>query len=458
MASYDTTIPVLVVGGGACGAIAALAAHAAGAEVALLEAEARPMGSSGMSQGLIAAAGTRAQAEAGIEDSPERFLADIMAKTRSLADPVIAHTLAHQSGPTLDWMVDHLDLPWTLDRTFRPSYGNSTWRIHGWAGHGGQDMVDLLHVRLAEAGIPVLTEARLAAVDADATGRIHGVTIERPGGATEAIGCGALILACGGFAANPAMIAAHIPAMATARNHGHEGSQGTALAIGEALGAASGDLGAFQGYPMLAEPHGVTVPPPLLVEGGVLVNTAGQRFADETHDIAGMVHAVLAQPPGPDGPHVWALHDARIAERLSPIPEYAQLVSLGAVRPVAATALPGPALAATLAEAQAAHAAGQPDAFGRSWTSPPPAGELLAIRVVGAIYHTQGGLQIDAQARVVRPDGTPLPNLLAGGGAARSVSGPSSWGYLPAMGLCTAVTLGRLAGESAARLAALRPA
>lgn len=452
MTHYDTTIPVLIAGGGACGAIAALAAHAAGAEVALLEAEARPMGSSGMSQGLIAAAGTRAQAEAGIEDSPQRFLADIMAKTQGLADPVIAHTLAHQSGPTLDWMVDALDLPWTLDRTFRPSYGNSTWRIHGWAGHGGQDMVDLLHVRLAEAGIPVLTEARLTAVDADAAGRIHGVTIARPGGASEHIGCGALVLACGGFAANPAMIAAHIPEMAAARNHGHEGSQGTALSIGAALGAASGDLGAFQGYPMLAEPHGVTVPPPLLVEGGVLVNTAGQRFADETHDIAGMVHAVLAQPDG----HVWALHDARIAERLMPIPEYAQLASLGAVRPAASTPLPPAALAATLAEARAALASGQPDAFGRCWTSPPPAGDLLAIKVVGAIYHTQGGLQIDARARVVRPDGTPLPNLLAGGGAARSVSGPSSWGYLPAMGLCTAVTLGRLAGESAARLAALR--
>lgn len=450
MTHYDTTIRVLVAGGGACGALAALAAHAAGAEVAVLEAEARPMGSSGMSQGLIAAAGTRAQAAAGIEDSPERFLADIMAKTRGLADPLIAHTLAHQSGPTLDWMVEALDLPWTLDRTFRPSYGNSTWRIHGWAGHGGQDMVDLLHVRLAEAGIPVLTEARLSAVEADAAGRIHGVSIERPGGTTEHIGCGALVLACGGFAANHAMIAAHIPEMAAARNHGHEGSQGTAVSIGTALGAASGDLGAFQGYPMLAEPHGVTVPPPLLVEGGVLINTLGQRFADETFDIAGMVHAVLAQPGG----HVWALHDTAIAGRLMAIPEYAQLASLGAVRPLAATGLPAETLAATLAAAHAAHATAGPDAFGRTWTTPPPSGELLAIKVVGAIYHTQGGLQIDAGARVVRPDGTALPNLLAGGGAARSVSGPSSWGYLPAMGLCTAVTLGRLAGASAARLTA----
>jgi fumarate reductase flavoprotein subunit len=57
---------------------------------------------------------------------------------------------------------------------------------------------------------------------------------------------------------------------------------------------------------------------------------------------------------------------------------------------------------------------------------------------------------VDGSARVLRPDGTRLPNLFAGGGAARSVSGPSSWGYLPAMGLCTAVTLGWLAGRSAA--------
>jgi fumarate reductase flavoprotein subunit len=447
MSRFDTTIPVLIAGGGACGAIAALAAHAAGAEVAVLEAEARPMGSSGMSQGLIAAAGTRAQAEAGIEDSPERFLADIMAKTKGQADPVIAHTLAHQSGPTLDWMIDALDLPWGLDRTFRPSYGNSTWRIHGWAGRGGQDMVDLLHVRLAEAGIPVLTEAHLCAVEAGASGRIAGAIIQRPGGATEEIGCGALVLACGGFAANHALIAHHIPEMASARNHGHEGSQGTALAIGEALGAGTGDLGAFQGYPMLAQPHGITVPPPLLIEGGMLVNTNGQRFVDETHDIAGMVHNVLAQP----GSHVWALHDARIAGTLAPIPEYAQLVSLGAARSIAAGTMPG--LSATLAEAAAAYAAGRADAFGRRWTSPPPdPAALLAIKVVGAIYHTQGGLQIDSAARVVRHDGTPLPNLFAGGGAARSVSGPSSWGYLPAMGLCTAVTLGRLAGQTAAHI------
>jgi predicted oxidoreductase len=49
-------------------------------------------------------------------------------------------------------------------------------------------------------------------------------------------------------------------------------------------------------------------------------------------------------------------------------------------------------------------------------------------------------------------DGTPLPNLFAGGGAARGISGPSSWGYMAGNGLLTATTFGRLAGEAAARM------
>jgi fumarate reductase flavoprotein subunit len=53
---------------------------------------------------------------------------------------------------------------------------------------------------------------------------------------------------------------------------------------------------------------------------------------------------------------------------------------------------------------------------------------------------------------VCREDGTRLPNLFAGGGTARSTSGPSDWGYIPAAGLFTAVTQGRLAGMAAAEL------
>ena len=74
------------------------------------------------------------------------------------------------------------------------------------------------------------------------------------------------------------------------------------------------------------------------------------------------------------------------------------------------------------------------------------------MRVTGALFHTQGGLRVDDTARVVRTDGTLLPNLFAGGGAAQSISGPAVTGYLPAVGLAMAITLGRVAGRHAAKL------
>ena len=96
-------------------------------------------------------------------------------------------------------------------------------------------------------------------------------------------------------------------------------------------------------------------------------------------------------------------------------------------------------------------ATGAQDHYGRSFASLAPlAAPFCAIRVTGAIFHTQGGLMVDENARVLREDGTALPNVFAGGGAARSISGPEVTGYLPAMGLCMAITLGRVAGRSAA--------
>ena len=77
-----------------------------------------------------------------------------------------------------------------------------------------------------------------------------------------------------------------------------------------------------------------------------------------------------------------------------------------------------------------------------------------AVKVTGALFHTQGGLAIDAQCRVLRRDGTPWPNLLAAGGAARGVSGNAVWGYLSGNGLLSAVAGGAIAARTAAQLVA----
>ena len=74
--------------------------------------------------------------------------------------------------------------------------------------------------------------------------------------------------------------------------------------------------------------------------------------------------------------------------------------------------------------------------------------------MTGALFHTQGGLDIDAQCRVLNAQGQPFPNLLAAGGAARGVSGDAVWGYLSGNGLLSAVAGGYIAANTAAQFIA----
>jgi fumarate reductase flavoprotein subunit len=316
-------------------------------------------------------------------------------------------------------------------------------------------MVQLLHRRMSDAGIDVLMEARLVDIYAR-DDRVVGVAIERADGAVEKIGCDALILACGGFGANRAMTDRYMPETATLKYNGHEGSQGEAIVVAERLGAKLADMGSYQGYAMLTEPQGISVPPPVLIEGGIIVNKLGDRFTDESADIAGMVHPLAGQPNGLG----WVIYDTRIEQSCADIPELAQLMALSAPKKaddldtLAILTGADPAkLSAAIDDVRRVSEARGVDHFGRSWSSDrPPSGPYRALKVTGALYHTQGGLQIDGSARVLREDGIVFSNLFAGGGSARSVSGPSSWGYLPAMGLTTAVVLGRLAGMKAAKV------
>ena len=86
---FPISVPVLVIGAGACGLTAALAAREAGAEVLVLERDRVPRGSTALSSGFIPAPATRAQRARGIDDDgPERFAADIQAKAHGRAAPV----------------------------------------------------------------------------------------------------------------------------------------------------------------------------------------------------------------------------------------------------------------------------------------------------------------------------------------------------------------------------------
>jgi fumarate reductase flavoprotein subunit len=112
-------------------------------------------------------------------------------------------------------------------------------------------------------------------------------------------------------------------------------------------------------------------------------------------------------------------------------------------------------LRATLEDYNAGMLRGE-DRFGRKAFGKPLQAPYYGAKVTGALAHTQGGLKVDIHARVLRPDGTAIPNLYAGGGTAAGISGDGPDGYLSGNGLLSALGFGLIAGEHAA--AAIRGA
>jgi fumarate reductase flavoprotein subunit len=115
---FATTVPVAIVGAGACGLVAALAATEAGAEVVVLERDSLPAGSTALSSGLVPAAGTRFQRAKGIADDPARFAADILAKNKHRADAAIVDEVARRAAPAVEWLADAHGVPFELVEGF----------------------------------------------------------------------------------------------------------------------------------------------------------------------------------------------------------------------------------------------------------------------------------------------------------------------------------------------------
>ena len=444
----DAHAPVVIVGAGACGLTAALALHRLGVACVVLERDAFPAGSTALSSGFIPAPCTQAQQAQGIQDSVEAFACDIQAKAHGQAAAHLVQTYAENIGPALDALALHHGLPWqVLDNFLYP--GHSAHRMHAVPEKTGAGLMSRLQAAADDAGVVVLTQAQVTTLWADDQQRIHGIGFERPNGQRECIGCDVLLLACNGFGGAAPMVKQFLPEMAEAIYAGHTGNDGSAMAWGQQLGAKLADMGAYQGHGSWAIPQGALISWALMMEGGIQINAQGQRFHDETQGYSEAAVHVLAQPGGV----AWNVLDDALLDFAQDFPDFLAAQSAGAVQhafdATALAQLIGCApevLQSTLNALQAGHDPQTGRTFKRALQAP-----FHVIKVTGALFHTQGGLDIDAQTRVLRPDGSPLPNLLAAGGAARGVSGQEVWGYLSGNGLLSAVAGGHIAAKTAAQ-------
>ena len=451
--SFDVEVPLVIVGAGAAGLCAALAAKEAGAEPVVIERDAVPSGSTALSAGLIPAAGTRFQRDKGIADSPALFAADIQRKAHGENDVAIVDVIAREAGPTIEWLADTYGFPFDVIDNFNYP-GHSAFRMHGLPARSGAELIDRLRAAAEASGVTILTECRADTVFADAEGRIRGIELVSGDGACERIGCDALVLACNGYGGNPALVRELIPEMAGALYFGHPGNQGDAVEWGRALGASLDRLGAYQGHGSVATPHNILVTWAVIMEGGIQVNADGRRFCDESRGYSEQAAEVLRQQGG----IAWNVFDDRIANVARQFEDFRNAEKGGALLTAASLddlaarmRVPAMALLHEWDEVERCKATGVPDRYGRAFeASHAFAGPWHAVKVTGALFHTQGGLTVDASARVKRPDGGTFPNLFAAGGAAAGVSGETASGYLSGNGLLAATVLGRLAGRAAA--------
>jgi tricarballylate dehydrogenase len=323
-----TAYDVVVVGGGNAAMCAALSAQESGARVLVLEKA--PEAWRG-GNGFFTAGGFRFafksfdelrtligdlsdQEAAQMEVDPyteDNFYDDLMRVTEDCADPDMALFLVRESQNTVRWMKDR-GIRWI------PMFGRQAYKVGGkfrfWGGlvleavGGGPGLIDMEYASAAKAGIDVRFETKATRLITDDRGRVTGIMVRTPEG-TETISAGAVVLASGGFEANPEMRTRYLgPNWELARVRGTPYNTGDGIRMAIDIGALpwghwSGchsvqwDLNApWHGDRKVGDnfqKHSYPV--------GIIVNLRGERFVDEGADFRNYTYvkygrAVIGQP------------------------------------------------------------------------------------------------------------------------------------------------------------------
>lgn len=271
----DRDVDVLVIGSGAAGLAAAVAAHERGAaRVLVAEAQDVVGGSSRLSGGVVMASGSRLQKAAGIIDDPESYLHDYLLYNQYDVERGPVATLTQRSGETMDWLQD-LGVPFNAGLIYcgveRVKRGHL---VEG----GGQGLIDALHSQCRTRGVDIALGQRIRRLILE-DGAVTGAAV-----GDDVITAHAVVVATGGFGADMDKVAEYFPSVhyeGWTWYIGAEGAQGDALDFAGELDLQTVGLD-----------HGLrTIAPQFLplrlneaFQPGwsALLTTDGRRFMDES--------------------------------------------------------------------------------------------------------------------------------------------------------------------------------
>ncbi|GGY09653.1 FAD-dependent oxidoreductase [Streptomyces tanashiensis] len=313
-------------------------------------------------------------------------------------------------------------------------------------------------------------------------GRVTGVRVTRDGRELTIRANGGVVLASGGFSHDQRLREKHLPApTSTEWSSAAEGQTGDALEPAVALGAATDLMDRVWGAPSVVPPDGK---PFFLVAdrgipGMVIVNQAGERYANEAAPYHEFVDAMYANDrPGASTVPSWLILDATAKARYifmglfpgrafpKPWLESGFVKKAATVEELAAHIEAAPQrLRATVDRFNGFARAGRDEDFHRGEsvydryygdpTLPQPnlapleKGPFYAVPVHPGDIGTKGGLVTDATARVLREDGSVIDGLYASGNVSSAVMGETYPG--PGATIGPAMTFSWLAVDDIAR-------
>lgn len=453
--SESPAIEVLIVGDGIAGCCAAVAAQSRGARVVMID-KAPP----DVPHGNTAFSGSAFR-----RSSPnypaEQFFADLMTLSDHRADPDLAHLVVDHANEAQDWL-ETLGVQWTAQSRRDGSVAQSKDRGRGLA----RCLRDAVRAR------PIDYRQRTEALALLRQGaRVTGLRVRSPAGDEHELRAGAVILASGGFSANPTMVDRYIGK--GARHlvlRGSPFNTGDGLRMAEAVGACLEGMDDFHGglihfgYKQHPE-YGAAAGMRHIAnyEVGILVNQDGRRFVDEGENTSDRTYAKFGKivPLTQPGGFAYIIFDARGRGVVDPLyngPDSEPVEAADIETLASRIGVPSAALGKTVADFNA----GVRD--GKCLSVTPPKtnfanrldrAPFYAYKVTGGFTFTFGGLRTRHTGEVLDASRRVIPGLFAAG---EITTGLFHGSYAGGSSLPKCTILGRMAGETAQSYAAANSA